>query len=448
MSKFTHPFGVIFRAQEIAAVCAAYGVGGALASLGFEIGRHGLAYAGASVDPKRLDATLGRSLAQTLTALGPTFIKLGQILATRPDWVGEPVAEELRGLFDKVPGVPYAQIERVLKKQLGAKKFARTFATIDSMPIASASLGQVHRAVLKDGREVFLKVRKPGTSRKVVQDLSLLSGVVASIHRVHPGLQLAAAFEDFKRATLAEIDYRLEAKNIDRFKKNYRKLFSSAHALFPSYIPEILTESVIALEPMRGEKLAELRRGSTVARAAAAQSLEAVLEQIFDHGFFHADPHAGNLFFQQESGQVGFIDMGLVGQLEPQDKQRFLRVLLAILKRDKSKLARALYEMGTPGKTTEYTAFKKAVTEWIDRNAATARSGSLEKPLQELLKIARQHGLYIPNRYLLLLRSCLMIEGVARGLDPNISLVRIALPVVSRSLLKTYNPLARLLRRK
>ncbi|MBY0372150.1 hypothetical protein K2X33_15820 [bacterium] len=447
-AKLTQPVGLVFRSQEIAFAFTRYGLAGSLGALGWEAGKQGLRFVGVPAGkPQGFDAAFGRNLAVTFTKLGPTFIKLGQVLASRPDLVGEAVAEELRVLFDRVTPVSFSEIERILKREFGAKKYAKAFRAVDPESLASASISQTHKALLADGTPVILKVQKPGVDRRVRQDLQLLAGFVAPLDKVYPQLQLKMVFADFERATLAEIDYKQEAANIDKFRRNYRKIFSAANAVFPKYYPNLLTQHVIALEPMRGHSVGALKKGSTVARAAAEQSLAALFEQIFDHGFFHADPHAGNLFFQQDTGQVGFIDMGLVGQLQPTDKKRFLKVILAVLKRDRSKLARSLYDLGTPSKKTRYDAFEKDVDAMIDEHAGKGAQISLEKLVGQLLAVARKNGLYVPNRYVLLLRSCLVMEGVAKGLDPDISVARVATPIVARSLARSYNPL-RFLQRK
>jgi ubiquinone biosynthesis protein len=194
---------------------------------------------------------------------------------------------------------------------------------------------------------------------------------------------------------------------------------------------------------MKGQIVANLRKGSTVARAAAEQSLSAILEQIFDHGFFHADPHAGNLFFQEDQGTLGFIDLGLVGQLQPDDKKKFLKVVLAILKKDRSRLADSLWAMGTPSLQSNKKKFDSAIQALLDEvQAQGVQEARLDVLVNQLLAVAKQSGLFIPNRYLLLIRSCLVVEGVARSLDPKISVFRIATPIVAKSLMKTYNPLS------
>jgi len=388
----------------------------------------------------RLDRVFGKNLAATLTKLGPSFIKLGQVLATRPDLVGEPVSEELKVLFDRVPAVPFFEIKRILNAELGEDR-VRDFLEIETKPLASASISQTHRATLKEGQAVILKVQKPGTADLVRLDLMLLEMFVRPLHLVYPALHLLQSFKDFKRATLREIDYREEARNIDRFRRNNRKIFKASDVLFPRYYKDLSTEKVLTLEPMRGRRVSDLVQGTTVARRAANAGLVAVLEQIFDHGFFHADPHGGNLFFLEDEGRLGFIDLGMVGQLEPEDKRKFLKVVLAILERDRRLLARHLFDLGTPGKRSDFSAFDQDIQKMLDDvKAKGVDKLRLDQMVTRLLGIARQHDIVIPNRYVMMIRSCLVIEGLAKSLDPNLSLVRVATPIVAKSLMKSYTP--------
>lgn len=441
--KITTPASLVWRSQQIGFAFSRYGVAGGLGALGLEAGKRGLRSIGMSkASAVPFDAVFGRNLARTFAELGPTFIKLGQVLASRPDVVGDPIADELKVLFDRVPPIPFSQIQKILRQELGKQKVKESIKSIDPKALASASISQVHRACLEDGTPIILKVQKTGTAHLVRTDLQLLEGLMWPAHFLYPKLNLLQMFEDFKKATLAEIDYRIEGKNIERFHKNYQKLFSTSDIVFPRYFPELTTERVIAMEPMHGKKMAELKKGSTVARKVAAQTVTAVLEQIFDHGFFHADPHAGNLFFLEEEGRIGFIDLGMVGQLQPVDKRRFLKVLMSVLQRDRKSLAKALFELGTPGPKTKFPEFEKDIHKLLDEvKAGGIAKLRMDQMVGSLLAIARAHGIYIPNRYVLMMRSCLLIEGVAKSLDPNFSIFGVAKPVLAKSLLKTYNPL-------
>lgn len=434
---------ITVRSQMIGFTFYRYGLAGLMASLGIEVGKRGLSFAKVVSRPTvRFDSVVGRDLARTFMKLGPTFIKMGQVLATRPDLVGEPISEELKILFDRVTPIPFRDIQKILRAEIGKAHLKKWFLSIEPKPMASASISQTHRAVLKNGEALILKVQKPGVAKVVRDDLLILEAFVRPLHLLNPSLGILPMFQEFKEGTLREIDYREEAKNIERFQRNYKKLFSDSDVMFPRYYPDLTTERVLALTPMQGSKFGELRKGSTVARQAASKGLAAILEQIFDHGFFHADPHAGNLFFMEDEGRLGFIDLGLVGQLHPEDKRKFLKVLLAILKRDREKLAKTLYELGTPGKRTKYDHFEKQIQELLDDvKKEGIKTIRMDQLVNRLLAVARKNFIVIPNRYILMIRSCLVIEGVAKSLDPNVSVFEIATPIVAKSLMKTYNPL-------
>lgn len=441
------PAQLFLRYQKLLWAVSRYGIGGSITSLGIEFGKRGMLWkAPAKGNGSSYDEVFGKNLALTFEKMGPTFIKLGQVLASRPDIVGDKVADELQVLCSGVTPIPVAKVRKILEKELGKKKVAEQIVEIEKKPLGSASIGQTHRGKLKDGTPVVIKVQKPGVSEIVRLDLLLLEGIVKPANLAFPKLGIGEMYRDFKEATLREIDYTEEAKNIDRFRKNYKKIFSVSDVLFPGYFPELSTKRVIVLEPMRGSQVSNLKSGSRTARNAAHKSLSAVLEQIFDHGFFHADPHGANLFFVEEEGRMGFIDLGLVGQLEPKDKILFLKVLMAILKRDRQTLAKSLFDLGKAGPKTDFNQFNEAIQKLLDEVKEKGVGNlKLDKLVNQLLAIARDNHIYIPNRYVMMIRSCLIIEGVAKKLDPNVSMVSVALPVVARSLLKSYNPFRRLI---
>jgi ubiquinone biosynthesis protein len=436
------PVSLAIRSQQISYVFSRYGVAGTLKTLGIELGKRGFSVVTKSTNSiSSLDSVFGKSLAATFVELGPTFIKLGQLLAQRPDWVGEAVALELRVLFDRVPPISYGKVERMLKREWGKEKFHTHIKKIEKKALASASLSQTHVATLKDGREVILKVQKPNVGKVVRLDLQLMESAIIVLDKIYPKLNLKFAFEDFKQATLRELDYREEAKNIEKFQKNNRGIFSKSSVVFPNFEKDLLTEKVIVLEPMRGKKTSEMKMDSRVAKRAAYLSASAVLEQIFEHGFFHADPHAGNLFFLEDSGKIGFIDLGLVGQLEDEDRKKFTRVMLAILKKDRHDLAKSLYELGSPGKKTNYNDFEKGIGEILDKIKSDGlKNIHINKVIDQLFQVANRNQLFIPNRYVLMIRSCVMVEGLAKQLDSKISLLGIAAPILTKSLIRSYNP--------
>lgn len=445
MKKLIWSIKVLGRYQTLVWYLSRYGILGSLASLGLEFGKRGVQWINPRlVNPTDFDEVFGKSLCITFQKMGPTFIKLGQVLSTRSDIVGEKVAGELQVLLSRVPAIPLSQIRKILNQELGKKTVKEEIVEIESEPLGSASIAQTHRAKLKDGTPVVIKVQKPGVSETVQLDLILLEGLVMPAAQLFPKLGLTEMFRDFKDSTLREINYREEAKNIERFRKNYHKIFNSSGVVFPGYFPKLSTEKVIVLEPMRGMPVADIKKGSRAAKQAAHKSLSAVFEQIFEHGFFHADPHGANLFFIEDEGRMGFIDLGLVGQLEERDKQLFIKVLMAIIRRDRKNLSHALFQLGKPSPKTNFQVFDQAIQDLLDQVKATGvEKIKIEKLVNQLLAIARENEIYIPNRYVMMIRSCLIIEGVAKKLDPKLSIMKVAVPVVAKGLLKSYNPFRR-----
>lgn len=432
--KLTIPIELIFRYQQIWWCFVRVGVIKNATDFGLEMTSRGLSWTGLiKKNNKPILSLFGRNLAHSFQLLGPTFIKLGQLLATRTDLLPNEITKELEVLLSSVKPVSTKKIKRILHRELGKNRVSQLFSEIEDKPLGSASLGQCHRATLKDGRVVVIKVQKPGVSRSVLLDLKLIEYFVVSFSVLFPQMSFEEVFEDFKTATLMEIDYLLEAKNIDRFQKNFKSLLGSPSVVFPSYINNMATSKVLILELMRGVPFVYLKKGSRAAKRAAYRSLEAVFEQIFQHGFFHADPHAANMFFIEEEGRIGFIDLGLVGSLSDLDKDLFLKILVAVLRRDRKQLSQALFNLGEPGKKTSYKDFEDDIDLILNEiKKEGIKKIKIQKVVAQLFQVARKNSLHIPNRYIMMVRSCVMIEGVAKSLDPQISLFQVALPILSK----------------
>lgn len=447
ISTLFEPVRLMKRYHELVWCLSRYGVVGSFASVGIEFGKRGIMWISPkSAKPINFDVVFGKSLARALQEMGPTFIKLGQVLATRPDIVGPSVAKELEVLFSNVRSIPISEIKKILNRELGKRKVEQEITFIENIPLGSASIGQCHRATLKDGTAVVLKVQKPGVADLIRLDLKLIEWLITPAALAFPRLGLNEVYQDFKEATLREVDYKQEAKNIDRFKRNFKKILSGADVVFPAYYPKLSTSRIIVLEPMRGKPISNLEKGSRTAKQAAFKGLSAVLEQIFEHGFFHADPHSANIFFIEEEGRMGFIDAGLVGQLSDKDKKLFLQVVISIIRRDRGQLAKALFDLGQPNKNTVYAVFEREIDELLDQvKSQGIEKVKLDEVVNKLMAIARGNQIYIPNRYVMMIRSCLIIEGVAKSLDPDVSVLKVAVPVVAKGLLKSYNPLKKLL---
>jgi predicted unusual protein kinase regulating ubiquinone biosynthesis (AarF/ABC1/UbiB family) len=270
-------------------------------------------------------------LARDLEAMGPLFVKLGQLLSTRPDLLPQPYLDALARLHDNVEPVPYGEIETVVQEDLGVR-MSKAFESFDPQPLASASLGQVHRATLRDGRPVVVKVQRPGIREVVLGDLDLLDDVAAALDR-HSDLGRRHAFrelgEEFHKTLLRELDYRREAGNLKTLGAN---LASFERILVPQPVEDYTTSRVLTMDHVRGKKVTELhpiRRIELDGPGLAEDLCRAYLQQILVDGFFHADPHPGNVFVTDDE-RLALLDLGMVARLDPERRHALLRLVLAV----------------------------------------------------------------------------------------------------------------------
>ncbi len=381
------------------------------------LAKHGIGAAG-----NRDEAHRAVHLREACEELGTTFIKLGQVLSTRGDLLDEPYLFELRKLQDTVPALPYEAIEQVIEAELGAP-VTTLFGTFDPAAIASASIGQVHAARLHDGREVAVKVRKPGVAQSVDTDLQILNGLVETwsdrleVLREYDARGLAREFGDTLRA---ELDYRREAANIQTFRKIFEK---ERGFVLPEVIGELSTGRVLVMTrvngmaPQEAATLPKRRRSSVVRRIGRF-----VLEPAFFHGIFHADPHGGN-FYVTADGLLGVVDFGMVGRLTPEARRRVADVFLAMDRRDAERLADRIVEMTAPTRPIDRAAFTAEIDRLLERYVAVSLD---ELPfgaaLGDLIEIVRRFGLRLPGNLALLFKGIVMCEGLLESIDPQTNL--------------------------
>ncbi len=311
------------RLTEITQVAARYGFGYVLRR-----NRRGDLIEGADGD-EATASDRGRRLREMLDELGPTFVKFGQLLSTRPDVIPPDIVVELRGLQDAVTPFPYEQVREVVEAELGLT-VEQAFVEFDEIPIASASIGQVHRAVLPDGREVALKVQRPAAARQIEADLGLLYQAAKLLRERVRALEFMDPRElvdEFARSIRLELDYGHEARNAATFRRNFAR---EPEVVVPDVIRRYSTGRVLALEFLHGTKVSELDLAALSAeqrRDIAYRMADAWMTMVFRHGFFHSDPHPGNIFVL-DSGELGLVDFGQAGKLSDEDMTRLTRLFL------------------------------------------------------------------------------------------------------------------------
>jgi predicted unusual protein kinase regulating ubiquinone biosynthesis (AarF/ABC1/UbiB family) len=378
---------------------------------------------------------------ETMLDLGPTFIKLGQLFSTRSDLFAAEFVEELSKLQDRVPAFRFEQVCQILETEMG-KPVTQLYREIEPLPIAAASLGQVHRAHLLTGEEVVVKVQRPGLSKLFTIDLEILKGIAHYFqnHREWGrGRDWLGIYEECSKILWEEIDYLNEGRNADLFRRNFRDYdwikvprvywrYASPRTLTLEYVPGIKISHYSALEA------AGLDR-----RELAAASARAYLMQILDSGFFHADPHPGNIAVSAE-GQLIFYDFGMMGSIQPLTREKMMGLFFGVAQKDAERVIAALVELGALTPTGDQSAIRRSIQYMLDN--------FMDKPFEEqslnaisddLYEIAYDQPFRFPATFTFVMRAFSTLEGVGKGLDPDFNFMSVAQPFAMR-LMSNGNP--------
>ncbi len=360
-------------------------------------------------------------LTRDLERLGPTFIKLGQVLATRHDLLPQEYVEALSRLQDHVEPFPFEQAEHVIATELGVR-ISKVFSRLDPTPVASASLGQVHHAVLRDGREVAVKVQRPGIRPRVEKDLDALDDIAEFLDE-HTETGRAYGFtetmREFRKTLYRELDYRKEAESMKVIGEN---LAAFDRIVVPQPVLDYTTSRVLTMDFVRGRKITELSplaRTEMDGRALAEQLFAAYLKQILADGFFHADPHPGNVFLTPDH-KIALLDLGMTGTLTPGLQENLLRLVLAIAEGRSDDAVTILIKIGTPSDRFDRGRVSTAVAEFVsESNGRSLREMQLGRRIMDVSGISAQAGLRLPPEMVLLARALINLDHVGRILDPD-----------------------------
>jgi len=390
--------------------------------------------------------TLAERIRLVITDLGPSFVKLGQILSTRPDLVPQEIIEELKHLQDQVPPVPYAQIEKLIQLELGAP-IDQLFVELDPEPLASASIGQVHRAKLEtaDGsiREVVVKCQRPNIKETIERDIDLLYWLAKAVERSMPEARTYQPMKlvtEFDRAITAELDFTLEAENAIKFGKNFETV---SEVRFPFIYREASAKRVLTLEFFDGHKIYAAIEHGYSGEKICKNTLALIVKAVFEDGFFHADPHPGNFIIlgAPQAPVIGAIDLGLIGRLTPQMREKTIDLMIAAVQEDYRGLADALYAIGTPTRKVDRRAFEAEVARLADRYLGKQLQDiQISRLVQDLGTGATKFGLEIPPDFLLVGKALMTVEGVGKEIYPELDVFQEMKPYFMRLMWARYSP--------
>lgn len=443
VKKITHTYQNIKRYRQILTILLRYGFDDMIGKLNFDYYIH----LGKKIIPKYKShelekVTTAERLRLALEELGPTFVKLGQMLSVRPDLVPESFINEFQKLQDKVPPFSTKQARKTIETQLG-KPIEQLFSSFDETPIAAASIAQVHKAVTINNGKVVVKIQRPNIQSVIETDLNILFDFAGLIIKYNPESELynpISIVQEFAKTIRRELDFIREAHNIDRFHSNFQ---DDDTVYVPKVYWELTTENVLTMEYIDGIKISELDKFESAGldrKIIAFNGGQAILKQVFDFGFFHADPHPGNIFILKDN-VIAPLDFGMMGSLDEELREAIGDLLTGIVKKDANKIIRVFTNIGIMENTLDVRELKYDLTDFSDRYYQASLSQlNVGKITNELIELIRKHRIKLPADLTLMAKAMVTEEGVGRSLDPDFDLITMAKPYVQKLMARKLDP--------
>jgi ubiquinone biosynthesis protein len=388
-----------------------------------------------------LAPNFGVRLRQSLDDLGPTFVKFGQLLSTRSDILPEGVLFELQKLQDTVKPMPAGTAQTIIERELHAP-VEELFARFDPEPLGSASIGQVHRAVLRGGEIVAVKVQRPEAPGRVESDLELMRDFADFLDRRFGQrilVDVRSLVAEFETVIRRELEYAAEAAHARRFAAN----FAGTPVVIPKVYLELSTSRVLTLQYVEGTRFRDIRPlllTPSERRRVASMGADAIFKMAFEDGFFHGDPHPGNLLLTPE-GDLALLDFGMVGYMSRGDIEALSRLFVAVIQRDAGAALRGLESLGVRYTPEVRPDLERDLREFLNKySGLSVGEVTLGQALSELIALARRYRLRVPPVFPLLTKALVTAEGLARAIDPTINVYEVARPYAQRLLLERYHP--------
>jgi predicted unusual protein kinase regulating ubiquinone biosynthesis (AarF/ABC1/UbiB family) len=367
------------------------------------------------------DGASPADFAADLEAMGPTFVKLGQVLSSRPDLLPQPYLDALARLQDRVKPFSWGEVQAIVEEELGAR-ISKAFSRFDEQPLAAASLGQVHKAALRDGREVVVKVQRPGIVKQIAEDFQVLEQIAdflqehTEVGRKH---RFVEVLRQFRITVQQELDYELEAQNLTVVGENLREY---ELIVVPQPVPDYCTKRVLTMDYVRGRKITSL---SPIARldidgaALAGELFRAYLKQVLIDGIFHADPHPGNVFVTDD-GRVALLDLGMVGRTTPEMQSQLIKVLVAVAEGKGEQAAEVVINISRKDQEFDPVFFKRRIAQIVAMRVGQGLAQmNVGRTLLEVTGSAADHGLHVPSELTMLGKTLLQLDEVGLTLDPD-----------------------------
>ena len=394
-------------------------------------------------EPKNVEKlTRPERMRMVLEELGPTFIKFGQILSTRTDLIPYDYIKEFEKLQDDVPSFSYDEVRWCIEAELGKSPDA-VFKSFEPQPLAAASIGQVHRARLQNGEQVVVKVQRPGIQRIIETDLEIMLHLASLMERHLEELEVqhpTRIVGVFARSIEKEINYKLEASNVERFARNF---LEEPNVYVPKVHRRLSTNRIITMEFVDGVKasdLVSLQQMGNDLQLIAARGMNLVLKQIFVHGFFHADPHPGNIFVLPGE-TICFIDFGMMGRISQKERSDFAELVMHMVRRDEKKVVNALLRITYHADSLDLSSLEDDLGELVDRYIGLPLKEIEVGPLmQQVIEIVSRYKLSLKPNFYLLVKAATTIEGLGRVLDPDFDIVKHAGPFIKKIQMDKLNP--------